>query len=88
MIVKGEELGVITSLPFLREVPDRAEGCQDLMQKPSSVPKYQPSVTANKLSATASSPEAAPPLSFGHSPNGGALEKGAFQVRAAPALHR
>ena len=40
----------------------------------------EPSVTEQECSATASSPETAPPLSSGHSPNGGTLEKGASLI--------
>ncbi len=40
----------------------------------------EPSVTEQECSATASSPETAPPLSSGHSPNGGTLGKGASLI--------
>ena len=36
--------------------------------------------TLSHLTVTASSPEAAPPLSFGHSPNGGTFTKGSLCI--------
>ena len=71
--------------PFSKVGARRAEGCRGLIQKQSSVPTYQPSVTANKLSATASSPEAAPPLSALRTfPQRGYLRKGRLKLNIDP----